>query len=69
MLEGGTGKKSVPKSAASSNRLALQNYDWMNISAKTLILLFNSIKPPSGVVRRVSVYPSDFGLQKMAEEE
>ena len=32
-------------------------------------VLANSFKPPAGVVQRVTVYPSDYGLEKMKEEE
>ena len=36
----------------SSHRLALQNMDWDKISAQDLMILFNSFKPPTGVVKR-----------------
>jgi hypothetical protein len=40
--------KNVPKGTGGSSSLALMNYDWMNISAQNLMLLFNSLKPAQG---------------------
>lgn len=52
-----------------TKRLALCNYDWMNISAKDIMLLFNSFKPQAGSILKVEVYPSQIGTERMAEEE
>lgn len=48
-----------------THRLALCNYDWMNISAKDLMLLFSSFKPATGFIRCVDVYLSDIGKIKL----
>ena len=32
-------------------------------------VLFNSFKPQGGIVHSVTIYPSDFGLERMAEED
>lgn len=48
-----------------TKRLALCNYDWMNISAKDLLLLFSSFKTSTGTVLAVRVYYSQIGKQKM----
>lgn len=45
------------------------NYDWMNISSKDIMLLFNSFKPKTGSIIKVEVYPSEIGIKKLAEEE
>ena len=41
----------------------------MNITAKDLMILFNSFKPQNGVIIKVSVYPSEFGKKMMKSEE
>jgi hypothetical protein len=44
-----------------TRRLALCNYDWMNINAKDLMLLFSSFKPTAGTILSVSVFYSQLG--------
>lgn len=43
--------KNVPKGTGGSSKVALMNYDWMNLSAQNLMLLFNSLKPPGGYIK------------------
>ena len=52
-----------------SNRLALQNCDWDSLSAEDLIVVLQSFCPTGHTVRKVTVYPSDFGKEQMANEE
>lgn len=52
-----------------TKRLAVLNMDWTNVRAVDLLAVLRSFAPASGVVERVTVYPSEYGLQKMAEEE
>lgn len=53
----------------STRRLALMNYDWSKINAGDLMIAFSSFLPDGGQLKKVSVYPSDFGIQRMKQEE
>lgn len=48
--------------------LAVCNMDWSQVRAVDLFAILSSFCPP-GSVRRVRVYPSDFGLERMKKEE
>lgn len=52
-----------------THRLAVCNMDWDRIRATDLMVLFHSFLPSGGLIRSVTIYPSDFGLQRMKEEE
>ncbi|XP_022105299.1 ESF1 homolog, partial [Acanthaster planci] len=59
----------APRSSQQSARLALCNMDWDRVTANDLLVLFNSFKPTRGVIHSVKIYPSDYGLEKMREED
>ncbi|RLN55566.1 hypothetical protein BBJ28_00026988, partial [Nothophytophthora sp. Chile5] len=48
-----------------TKRFAVLNCDWTRIRAVDLLALCQSFAPPTGAVQNVTIYPSDFGLQKM----
>lgn len=51
-----------------TSRLALCNMDWDRIKAADIMKLFTSFCPRGGSIRRVTIYPSEFGKERMAEE-
>lgn len=50
-----------------SRRFAVVNMDWDNMSALDLFKVFDAFKPNDGVIRAVSIYPSDFGKERLAK--
>uniref|UniRef100_A0A0A1WVW5 ESF1 homolog n=1 Tax=Zeugodacus cucurbitae TaxID=28588 RepID=A0A0A1WVW5_ZEUCU len=53
----------------STNRLAICNMDWDRIRAVDLMVLFSSFLPPGGSVLSVKIYPSEYGKERMREED
>lgn len=53
-----------------SHRLALCNMEWDRISASDIFVVLSSFKPsPAAAIRSVTVYISDFGKERLKEEE
>nr|CDS32673.1 ESF1 [Hymenolepis microstoma] len=52
-----------------TRRLAVLHFDWDNSNAKTLFLALESFLPPGSTLDKVTIYPSEYGMKKMEEEE
>ncbi|KAF7828993.1 Pre-rRNA-processing protein esf1 [Senna tora] len=62
-------QEEVPEIEKETHRLAVVNMDWRYVRAVDLYVLLSSFVPPNGQLKSVAVYPSEFGLQRMKEEE
>ena len=63
----GEADKDIPTIDA-TKRLAIVNCEWGHIRAVDLFAVLRSFVPKGGSLERVTVYPSDFGLERMAIE-
>ncbi|XP_007450258.1 PREDICTED: ESF1 homolog [Lipotes vexillifer] len=61
--------KDAPRADEITHRLAVCNMDWDRLKAKDLLALFNSFKPKGGVIFSVKIYASEFGKERMKEEQ
>ena len=52
-----------------TNRFAVVNIDWDHIKSMDLLALFSSFVPVGGRIEKVSIYPSEFGKERMQREE
>ncbi|EXJ65980.1 uncharacterized protein A1O5_10957 [Cladophialophora psammophila CBS 110553] len=65
---GPTQPTDVPTGEVTS-RIAIVNLDWDNIRAADLMAVFTSFLPSSGSLLKVSIYPSEFGKERLEREE
>jgi len=52
-----------------SSRFAVVNLDWDNIKSTDLMAVFSSFVRPGGKIHKISIYPSEFGRERMEREE
>uniref|UniRef100_A0A8D8PC39 ESF1 homolog n=1 Tax=Culex pipiens TaxID=7175 RepID=A0A8D8PC39_CULPI len=55
--------------AESTKRLALCNIDWDRVRAVDIMVMLNSFLPRGSTIMSITIYPSEFGKERMAEEE
>ena len=68
ILDQQEGEDGVPQGEVSS-RLAVVNLDWDNIRAVDLVAVFSSFVPSGGRILKISIYPSEFGKERIEREE
>ncbi|TYK20826.1 pre-rRNA-processing protein esf1 [Cucumis melo var. makuwa] len=61
--------ENIPEIDKETHRLAVVNLDWRHVKAVDLYVVLSSFLPKGGQILSVAVYPSEFGLQRMKEEE
>nr|SVE85364.1 EOG090X0289 [Daphnia pulicaria] len=61
--------KDAGETDTATYRLAVCNMDWDRIRAVDLMVVLQSFAPQGGSVRTVTIYPSEYGLERMKEEE
>ncbi|XP_077172263.1 ESF1 homolog isoform X2 [Paroedura picta] len=61
--------KDAPRTDKITCRLAVCNMDWDRLKAKDLLALLSSFVPKGGIIFSVKIYPSEFGKERMKEEE
>ncbi|CAH8540630.1 unnamed protein product [Schistosoma turkestanicum] len=60
-------KDSIP-ATQTSHRLALLHFDWDNSKPETIYMVLESFLPARGHIEKVTIYPSEFGIKRMADE-
>ncbi|KAL3319743.1 pre-rRNA-processing protein esf1 [Cichlidogyrus casuarinus] len=59
----------APITEESTSRLALLHFDWDNGTAEDIFVLLESFLPPNKHIKCVTIYPSQYGIERMREEE
>ena len=58
----------VPRVSDGTRRLAVVNLNWDHVRSVDILAVLRSFVPAGGRILSVTVYPSEFGEQRMAEE-
>ncbi|EMG49758.1 hypothetical protein G210_5396 [Candida maltosa Xu316] len=62
-------EENKPEESDPTNSFAVVNMDWDNIKAVDLMATFISFVPKGGSITSVTIYPSEFGKERMQKEE
>ncbi|CEP60663.1 pre-rRNA-processing protein ESF1 LALA0_S01e16094g [Lachancea lanzarotensis] len=60
---------SKPESGESSKTLAVVNLDWDHVKSDDLMITFSSFVPKGGRIVKISIYPSEFGKERLNREQ
>lgn len=58
-----------PEEGDPSDTFAVVNMDWDNLRAVDLMATFISFVPKGGLIKSITIYPSEFGKEQMQKEE
>lgn len=58
-----------PEEGDPSDTFAVVNMDWDNLKAVDLMATFQSFVPKNGLIKSITIYPSEFGKEQMQKEE
>ncbi|EGW30873.1 uncharacterized protein SPAPADRAFT_52069 [Spathaspora passalidarum NRRL Y-27907] len=58
-----------PEEGEATSSFAVVNMDWDNLRAVDLMATFISFVPKGGSIKSVTIYPSEFGKERMQQEE
>lgn len=61
--------ENVPMLSDATKRLACVDLDWEHIKAVDILAVLQSFAPDGGKIESVTVYPSDYGLDRMKAEK
>ncbi len=50
---------------SATSRLAVLKCDWDRLKAVDLVAIFQSFVPPGGIIKKASIFPSDYGLAQL----
>ncbi|CAK9436139.1 uncharacterized protein LODBEIA_P06970 [Lodderomyces beijingensis] len=62
-------EESKPDESEPTSSFAVVNMDWDNLRAEDLMATFSSFVPKGGRINSVTIYPSEFGKERMQKEE
>lgn len=62
-------EETKPEDTEPTCAFAVVNMDWENIRAVDLMATFVSFVPKGGAIKSVTIYPSEFGKERMQKEE